>query len=318
MENTKIQWADHTWNPWIGCATVHAGCKNCYAWAQAGRHGVVWGPAGTRRKTSDAYWLKPGVWDAKAHAEGTTYRVFPSLCDPFEDWDREVKDQWADRDTNMTDLRCRMFELIDRTPNLTWILLTKRPENIRRMWAGRGFYEDWSTSKHGPQLIRDNVWLVYSASDQESLENGLPHLLECRDLAPVLGLSLEPLIGPVTFRWAKWCPIPANAQSGVTNELDGLRMVDWVIVGGESGRNARPCNIEWIRSIVEQCRSAGVPCFAKQLGEKPYMDGSGGERFGWPCGYTVTGGKTWLDLMDKKGGNPDEWPDGIQVREFPA
>lgn len=283
MENTKIQWADHTWNPWIGCATVHTGCKNCYAWAQAGRHGVVWGPAGTRRKTSDAYWLKPGVWDAKAHAEGTTYRVFPSLCDPFEDWNREVKDQWADRDTNMTDLRCRMFELIDKTPRLTWILLTKRPENVIRMWP---MQSDGTDSGEWDEKFYENVWLLYSASDQESLEKGIKHLDSCRFLCSTIGLSLEPLVGSID--------LSAYAKG-----------LGWVIVGGESGRNSRPCHIDWIRSIRDQCWAAGVPLFVKQLGRHVHMDTSGGQR------------QSWFP-NDPKGGDVEEWPHDLLLRDFPA
>lgn len=329
-ENTKIQWADHTWNPWIGCARVHAGCLNCYAEAQAGRHGVTWGPSGTRRITSTAYWRKPDKWNREA---GTTRpRVFPSLCDPFESWHGQFVDATG-RDVRRCegcnrvfvgeccvdrthvvatddDIRGDFFHLIDQTPNLDWLLLTKRPENIFRMFPSAAMAPS-----------RDNVWLLYSASDQETLEAGLPHLLECRDLAPVLGLSLEPLVGPVDLS-----TVMHTTYGYVENHCTGpdgmVCDLDWVIVGGESGPNARPCNIEWIRDVVRQCQDAGVPCFVKQLGAESYTDNT------CTCGQNTDG--HWRGpaacfacagrrkLKDKKGGDPEEWPEDLCVREFPT
>lgn len=342
-ENTKIEWADHTWNPWIGCSHAHTGCDHCYAEAQAGRHGVVWGPKGTRRKTSEAYWRKPLAWNwithrcmncrqmcfhegqhpkelrsrcCNANAIPARARVFPSLCDPFEDWApclvgpngldllrchqcrmsfeietrhlRECPLCHHERDYEfMAGARRDFFQLIDATPNLDWLLLTKRPENVRKMWL-RLWPGLHRLNRFGS--YRKNVWLIYSASDQETLETGLPHLLKCRDLVPVLGVSLEPLVGPVDLSFVAkdrpWHP---------TNF--------WIIVGGESGRNARPCRLEWIRSIVQECRGAGVPCFVKQIGANPWM------------------GDGWSDLeygaRDPKGGDPSEWPEDLRVREFP-
>lgn len=315
MENTKIAWADHTFNPWIGCAKVHTGCLNCYAEVQAGRFGVTWGPDGTRRKTSEAYWRKPLAWNRLAEKSGVRFRVFPSLCDPFEDWDGPIVDhhgkrlavdgrlyipgknvippgpsRWA----TMSDLRRDFFRLIDKTPNLDWLLLTKRPENIRRMWPT----DDHIPGMEGIQSYMRNVHLLYSASDQETLEAGLPHLLACRDLVPVLGVSLEPLVGPVDvtpyiggrsyrcrcgyhrtenelvfFGGDEWA-CPACAGLCVIGPT-----IDWVIVGGESGWNARPCSIEDIESVVEQCQSANVRCFVKQdRGRLPGQQGQISDR----------------------------------------
>ena len=298
-EQTKIAWADHTFNPWIGCSKVHTGCQNCYAETYGRRFGVEWGPNGTRRRTSESYWKQPLRWNRRAEKAGIRYRVFPSLCDIFEDR------------PDLEPMRREFFDLIDRTPNLDWLLLTKRPENVRRMWPITGPGPGWNGTLlgylHKPQ--RPNVWLLYSASDQDTLEAGLPHLLACRDLVPVLGLSLEPLIGPVDLSGN----VPG--QRMLMWDKPWLREIDWVIVGGESGLNARPCNVDWIRSIRDQCRAAVVPCFVKQLGANVLHTGPD-PRLDWPVGawdhktYSVT-------LRDPKGGDPDEWPADMRVREMP-
>lgn len=324
-EVTKIEWAMSTWNPWLGCSRVHTGCEHCYAEAMAGRFGVTWGPHGTRRRTSDAYWRKPLKWEREAAKTGTRPRIFPSLCDPFEDLIRQVIDSsglpiWCDpagsiphqlqvmpgrsdgimvkaglKRTTLADLRRDFFGLIDETPHLAWLLLTKRPENIRRMWPV--WDEDAPDGLPGQPATLENVWLIYSASDQATLEAGLPHLLACRDLVPVLGISLEPLVGPV--------------------DLSGVK-VDWVIVGGESGTRARRCSVEWIRSVVKQCRAAGVPCFVKQLGANYHdeLNGVCGLSTQWP--YDIWPSGPSYRLRDPKGGDPTEWPADLQIRQFPG
>lgn len=331
-ENTKIQWATHTFNLWIGCSKVHTGCEHCYAEAMAGRFGVTWGSQGTRRKTSDAYWRKPLKWEREAAMEaGTRPRIFPSLCDPFEDWAGQVIDSsglpiWCGpagsiphqlqvmpgrtdgimveaglRRMTLDDLRRDFFALIDRTPHLDWLLLTKRPENIRRMWpvpANGRDQIDLLAAK------RENAWLIYSASDQATLEAGLLDLLKCCDLTPVLGLSLEPLLGPINLDEC-WAPTGSPSDS-----CPYVRGVNWVIVGGESGPHARPCNIDWIRSVVEQCAGAGVPCFVKQLGSRPMCVR--------PCQCHGHPTPMCLHVEHSKGGNPTEWPEDLQVRQFPA
>lgn len=295
MENTKIAWADHTFNPWIGCSKVASGCANCFAEAQSGRFGVTRGPNGTRRKTSEAYWRKPLKWQKESEQfehwkNWHRLRVFPSLCDPFEDWLHPIQHHRGPQLTTtgkgdyypgtvgtldalrlatISDLRRDFFRLIDQTPNLDWLLLTKRPQNIRRMWTLLS--ERLAAKKLAASAVprdgyfdsRENVYLLYSASDQETLEAGLPHLLACRDLSPVLGVSLEPLVELVDLAPHLYGPCGSAAGSCMDNTCR-LRNLDWVIVGGESGRKARPCNIEWIESIVDQCEAVGVPCFVKQ------------------------------------------------------
>ena len=279
-ENTKIEWATHTFNPWIGCAKVHTGCANCYAEAMAGRLGVNWGPHGTRRRTAESTWkqverwnrlagsakpaMEPSLGGREAEGQGDERavrpRVFPSLCDPFEDWGGVIQGTAI---STFNDIRRDFFSLIDRCENLDFLLLTKRPENVRWMWPSAYWMMDGVGSK------RDNVWLVYSASDQQSLEAGLPHLLRCRDLVPVIGLSLEPLLGPVDLAFPG--TLPKSMELGYTNLAS---VIDWVIVGGESGPRHRPMDLAWLESIADQCSAAGVPLFVKQdAGHKPGQQG---------------------------------------------
>jgi protein gp37 len=258
-EKTKIEWASHSFNPFLGCSKVASGCTNCYAAAMAGRLGVTWGPDGTRRRTAASTWKQVEKWNKQAgHAAEKQLqfvrekcragiaverpRVFPSLCDIFEDWPGVVSGP-VGRDWRLEDVRRDFFGLIDRTPNLDWLLLTKRPENIRRMWPFLwGGFADGSKTRGRD---RHNVWLFYSASDQQSLDAGCSYLLRCRDLVPVVGLSLEPLLGPIEF--------------GIEH-----MPLSWVIVGGESGPHFRPMEVAWLESIADQCSEAGVPLFVKQ------------------------------------------------------
>lgn len=234
-ENTKIEWADHTASPWHGCSEVHLGCDNCYARELSKRNPAtlgVWGDEGTRVK-SKSFIRNLRKWDREAREQGRIVSVFPSLCDPFED--RPELEPW----------RHEMFEAIDQCPSVRLLLLTKRPQNVRGMWPG---------------ACRPNVHLYYSASDQPSLEAGIDALLACRDLTPVLGLSLEPLVGPVDI-FAAWGDA-IRREGGNSGQT-----IDWVIVGGESGPGARPMHPGWVRSIRDQCVAAGVPFFFKQWGE---------------------------------------------------
>lgn len=169
---SKISWTHSTFNPWIGCTKVSAGCAHCYAEATMdtrwGR--VKWGDNGTRSKTSEKYWRDPIRWNADAIAARERRRVFcASLADVFEDRDELIP--W----------RSELMDLIIATPQLDWLLLTKRPENIDRMVGG------W-TNRH-------NVWLGTSVENQETANERIPKLMQCG--AAVLFLSCEPLLGPI-------------------------------------------------------------------------------------------------------------------------
>jgi protein gp37 len=249
MENSKIEWTDHTFNPWIGCTKVSAGCTNCYAETLMDqRYGRArWGKGNPRTLTSDANWRKPLAWNRDALMKGTRYRVFcASLADVF---DPEVDDAWRDR----------LVSLIETTQQLDWLLLTKRPERALA----------YSQATPLPR----NVWMGTSVEHQEAANLRIPILLQIR--AAIRFLSIEPLLGAVDLKqWA--IPVGAPGQCVDSNgqwwhspgSCKRCRpAIDWVIVGGESGRRARSMQPEWVRSLRDQCLGAGVPFHFKQWGE---------------------------------------------------
>lgn len=264
-KNSKIQWTTHTFNGWRGCTKVSPGCKHCYAEKLVTtRLQGEWGPGAPRQLASDAMWREPLKWDKEAARDlheftttgaitdesgaviATTYerpRVFcSSLADVF---DHEVPIEW----------RVRLFDLIAATPNLDWLLLTKRPES----WSAR-LHEAASASPFALRWLNGeapaNIWMGTSVEDQQRADERIPELLSIP--ARVRFLSCEPLLGPVdlAFGHPKW----RTAESYHA-------YIHWVIVGGESGPDARPMHVEWARSLRDQCAAAGVPFLFKQWGE---------------------------------------------------
>lgn len=223
------------------------------------------------------------------------------------------------RMASLNDVRARLFALIDATPHLDWLLLTKRPENILRMvpayFPGGYIAEAGRMNQEGP---RPNLWLGTSVACQEDADRVIPELLKCRDLAAKLFVSVEPLLGPVDIRRfirgnCDTCGTPCKSYHvGASIHFrcgdEVANGIDWVIVGGESGPNARPCRLEWIDAIVRQCRGAGVPVFVKQLGAF-----SEGYEQGTAIAYRPT-----IHWRDPKGGDPSEWPESLRVREVPS
>ena len=257
-ENTAIEWCDHTFNPWEGCQKVGPGCDNCYAEARDLRFtgGTHWGPNAPRRLTSQANWAKPIKWNREAAASGIRPRVFcASLADVF---DNAVDPAWRED----------LWRLIAATPNLDWLLLTKRPSNIGKMLPT---FAHWGNGW-------PNVWLGCTVVNQGEADRDIPKLLQIP--AAVRFLSIEPMLGPIDLTWAF-----ADARTGCchvcgfrTNTLNGKCPndgsaifddigIDWVIVGGESGPHARPMHPDWARSLRDQCAAAGVPFLFKQWGE---------------------------------------------------
>ena len=254
--DSKIEWTDHTFNPWIGCTKVSPACDHCYAERSTPTRalGVIWGAGQPRRRTMFGTWAQPLRWNAQAEAfaaqHGRRQRVFcASLAGVF---DNEVPEDW----------RADLFRLIEATPNLDWLLLTKRIGNAERMmFTARG--------GHLPQL--PNLWLGATICNQEEADRDIAKLK--RVPARVHFVSMEPLLSAVNLGLCDCdhgsIPAPYNA-GGVTcpkcNGTGGHR-IDWVIVGGESGHEARPMHPDWARSLRDQCQAAGVPFLFKQWGE---------------------------------------------------
>ena len=222
MENTKIEWTDHTFNAWIGCTKVSPGCKNCYAETQQSQRfdRAIWGVGNPRSRTSDANWKKPIKWNRGGAKNGTRPFVFcSSLADVF---DNEVDPAW----------RSDLFALIKKTPNLVWLLLTKRIGNVAKM---------------APELPR-NVAIGATMVNQKEYDRDIGKLLAVKnELSPLFTFgSFEPLLGPIT--------------------LDD-RAPDWIIVGGESGTKARPMDLDWVRSIRQQSGDLNRVFNFKQVGD---------------------------------------------------
>jgi protein gp37 len=265
-ENSKIEWTDHTFNPWEGCQKVGPGCDHCYAETRNARYGggvaVNWGPGAPRRRTSEANWRKPLAWNRSADAfyseHGRRQRVFcASLADVF---DNEVEPAW----------RADLFALIAATPNLDWLLLTKRIGNAEPM-IDEALKTLWNTTGAlGPSRWPwANVWLGATVVNQAEADRDIPKLLATP--ASLRFLSIEPMLGPISLRWLAAFPenAPTTAQKpgDDTDHLDGLRRLDWVIAGGESGPGARPAHPEWFSALRDQCEQARVPYLFKQWGE---------------------------------------------------
>ncbi len=264
-ENSKIEWTDHTFNPWEGCQKVGPGCDHCYAETRnarfAGGQAVNWGPGAPRRRTSPATWAMPRRWNAQADAfmaqHGRRQRVFcASLADVF---DNAVDPQW----------RADLFTLIHQTPNLDWLLLTKRIGNVIPMMAELVHDKDqdlpWLDMMPLP-----NVWIGATIVNQAEADRDIPKLLAVP--ARVRFLSMEPLLGPVNLERPR--PGPDLDQGGGSKICQPWLIqsgIHWVIVGGESGPGARPMHPTWARSLRDQCNAAGVPFLFKQWGEwAPY------------------------------------------------
>lgn len=298
-QNSGISWTDHTFNPWWGCAKISAGCNHCYAEGLAvGRMKLpIWGAGRERRMFGDKHWNEPVRWNAAAEKSGVRARVFcASMADVFENYQGPSAER-------VTEARERLWALIEGTPWLDWLLLTKRPENIRLMVPLR-----W-----GSNSFPKNLWLGCTVENQEMAEQRLPHLLSIP--STVRFVSYEPALGPVVFtelRTDDTCEecgevVLHNALSfgdvrcGCGMETTTLHRLDWIIVGGESGNGARPFNPAWANETVISCQKAGVPVFVKQMGSNPILrDGSG-----------------WGPIKARKGDNLAEWSAQLRVQEFP-
>jgi protein gp37 len=311
--NSKIEWTTHTFNPWIGCTKVSPGCAHCYAETlnKRWKGGENWGKGAPRKRTTEAYWRQPLKWDREAgklppfeagiEREWHRPRVFPSLCDWLDD---EVPIEWL----------ADFLNLIRITQYLDWQLLTKRPELFSRRIQAVIDHNRKTLSRHDSEMIvfcddwlteggaPPNVWLGVSVEDQQRAEDRIPMLLGTP--AAIHFLSCEPLLGPLDLR--KVNATPSITISALKSDTFVRENVDWVIVGGESGRGARPCNVRWIRDLVSQCKTTGCPVFVKQLGYLAYE-----------CVGPSVNPERPLLLKDRKGGDTAEWPEDLRIRQMP-
>jgi protein gp37 len=320
MKNSKIEWTHHTFNPWIGCTKVSPACDNCYAAVStpARTMKIQWGAGQQRKRTSDANWREPRRWNADCAERGVRERVFcASLADVF---DNQVPEAW----------RAQLFALINDTPNLDWLLLTKRIGNAYAMIES-------ARELPGCQWYgQHNVWLGATICNQEEADRDIPKLLAVP--AAKRFLSIEPLLGPVDLSWAfadirtascHTCGYRTNQVGGVcpndNTTLRGDFGIDWVIVGGESGPNARPMHPDWARSLRDQCQAAHVPFLFKQWGEwapgtqtdmgSPEHTFSTGKQIDIGSGRTLPFGEL-VRRVDKKAAG--RMLDGREWNEVPA
>lgn len=236
-ETTAISWCDHTFNPWWGCIEVTPACDWCYAREFAKRLGMgLWGPDASRRYFGAAHWNEPRKWDRAAAAAGVRRRVFcASMADVFE------RHPDFDENQNLNNQRLKLWNLIAETPNLDWLLLTKRPQNIIDMVPGAWVLDGFPR----------NVWIGFTAEAQREFDIRWRDVRSAADRAAVVFVSYEPALGPLV--------LPESFLS--------RRASAWVIGGGESGRHARPSHPDWFRSLRDQCAVAGVAFHFKQWGE---------------------------------------------------
>lgn len=261
-ESTGISWADHTYNPWRGCTKVSPACDHCYAetFVTGRLREPAWGPHAQRVRAADSTRRQPFAWDRKAERDGTRPFVFTlSLGDVF---DNQVPVEWREE----------LFETITGTPNLIWLLLTKRPQNIERLWFKAYGFRGWPA----------NAAIGTTVEDQTRADLNVPALLAAAAaVKPMFTfLSCEPLLGPIDIAWALNCD-RLEMAAGFLNRghfspgLETLRPIRWVITGGESGSMARPPHPDWFRGLRDQAAEWGVPFHMKQLGE--YVEWTGSE-----------------------------------------
>lgn len=328
---TGIEWTDATWNPIVGCTRVHAGCDHCYAVTMTHRLERM----GQEKYAGLTVLNKRG----ERHFNGVVRTVPEALTIPLK-W-RKPRRVFVN---SMSDLFHKdvPFEFIDRVmavmalcPRHTFQVLTKRPEraaeyfNDETLRIGAGgqlcanvaerisaviaeMGEPYISRAEGAAFPLPNLWLGCSVSDQATADAAIPHLLRCP--AAVRFVSYEPALGPVDF--GDHLRPSCYDEHG---EEYFPKAIDWLIVGGESGPGARPFDVAWARSAIEQCRAAGVACFVKQLGRVVGETNPSGESVrAWGDTLIVKSddGVRYM-LKDSHGGDWSEWPEDLRVREWP-
>ncbi len=286
---TKIEWCDETWNVLTGCTRVSPGCENCYAERLAA----------TRMKNHPRYHGVAKMTPAGPRFTGEV-REHHQLLDVPRRW-RKPRMIFVSAQSDLfhpdvpAEFIAKVFATMAEARRHRFQVLTKRPERAADLLNDPPGGTTWPLP---------NVWIGTSVEDQQRADERIPHLLNCP--AAVRFLSVEPLLGPIDLRLED-CWIPDDCY-----EL--RERLHWVIIGGESGPGARPMDIAWARSLVEQCRTAGVACFVKQLGARPT---GCHDRVETRRARSTTYRFKPVRLRDRKGGDPSEWPEDLRVREFP-
>jgi protein gp37 len=309
---TSIEWTDRVWNPVTGCTKVSAGCKNCYA------ERVFPRAYGTSRKFTDVL-MHPDRLEQPLRWRKPQRIFVNSMSDLFHE---DVSEEFIDR----------VFVVMMIARQHKFQILTKRPERMRNYvldpaTIGRVIadFHDVTKSLDGSHVrtrnhadgmggfMLSNVHLGVSVEDQKTADERIPLLLETP--AAVRFVSYEPALVAVDFLSM---PRVGAHHDWLTGEKETARektstpALDWIIIGGESGPKARPFNLQWARDVIAQCKAAGVPVFMKQLGAKPVSP---------ICGidprHTIAYPTVSLALKDRKGGDMNEWPEDLRVREFP-
>lgn len=327
---TAIQWTDETWNPVTGCTRVSEGCRHCYI-----ERTPPFRMNG--RKLGDPVQLHPDRLDQPLRWTKPRRVFVNSLSDLFHE---DVSNEYI----------VAVFGVMAVRPDHTFQILTKRPQRMREwfQWLNergglgrfirsirvdgdrtipnffnsvmrtavyrgqthRAIGDPWASvfnaaSFHMVDSPLKNIWLGVSIEDQKTADERIPILLQTP--AAVKFVSAEPLLGPVDL--SSYVPYAGRVLS-----YGGL---DWVIAGGESGPGARPCDVAHLRSIVQQCKAAGVSVFVKQLGARPFDGYESGPIMYGDTTIDIAEKEMWMELKDRKGGDPAEWPEDLRVREWP-
>lgn len=330
MGETKIEWTatvnpdgsvtpGASWNPVTGCSKVSAGCKNCYAELVFPRvyarqcncgHDIDFHQyLGEENGDENAVNCRLCGCDTFAARKFTDVLTHPNRLQQPLHW-KKPRRIFVN---SMSDLFHEdvPFEFIDKvfavmalSPQHTYQILTKRPERMREYcqmerWALVA--EARGETEKPFQWPLPNVWLGVSCENQQTADERIPILLQTP--AAVRFVSYEPALAAIDL--SSFRPCVHAIHHGECAQHSRLH---WVIIGGESGPKARPFNIQWSRAVIQQCKAAGVPVFMKQLGAQPFLQYSN----------DLDVQAVPLKLEDRKGGNPEEWPDDLRVREFPS
>ncbi len=326
-QKSPIEWTNYTSNPlyvtlketgkrgWH-CNKPSAGCGHCYAETLNKRFGTGLDFVGRNADKLNFFLNNKELLEIiklndRLARKNETAKLF--LCD--------MTDLFLENHTKQ--ILDRMFAVIALCPNITFQVLTKRAERMKKYFENSSSpwldsLEEWW--EYEPQLARsiegwaasfggdylENLWLGVSVENQKAADERIPLLLETP--AAIRWLSCEPLLEKVDLTFVENDGYKLNCLTGTQKDMgrpceDAQNKIDWVIVGGESGNGARDCEVHWIRKLVKQCQSAKVPVFVKQLGSKPYVRD-----------LIVSG---YLPISNKKGGNIEEFPTDLQIREYP-